>query len=76
MNKPGMVSVIMREKNGICAGSYLFHFRSGKFFFVSSGKILAKVNDNLNSISFNNSDAAADLVGTVKDDSHSLIKVS
>ena len=23
----------------ICAGSYLFHFRSGKLFFVSSGKI-------------------------------------
>lgn len=70
MDKPCMVSVVMREKDGIRAGGYLLHVSFGEFFFVCSRQIGAEVNDDLDSICFNNSDAAANLVGTMKGDSH------
>ena len=70
VNQPCMVSVVVREKDGIRAGGYLLHLSFGEFFFVCSRQIGAEVNDDLGSICFNNSDAAAYLVGTVKGDSH------
>ena len=76
VNQPGMVSVVMREKDGIRASGYLLHLSFGEFFFVCSRQIGAEVNDDLDSISFNYCDAAAYLMGTMKGDFHSLIKVS
>ena len=63
----------MGEEDGISASGYLSHLRLSQLVFVSPGQIGAEVDDDLGFVSFDDCDASANLVRTVKGDYHLIL---